>query len=483
MEGSGEAIEFHAIDRHQALPSIRPPAVVLRRDYWDDYTYKTTFDFTFYGPDDQSITGHQVKILDRSDKVTKLPDRFQKLGDDFCSLGQDLKYYERLVMLPIHIYQEILHGLNDVVFDVAIRNEFQHLEGFQLSLIRFSEAEKALKEAPLLFEMSGRTRLSGTFHFQFECLVPGAEAPHRVEIDFTERIPGLHRIVAFIGKNGTGNTQVLANLASSLSGWRLGTGKFEPERPAFSKVLALSYSSFDKFDTPPQNMKTFSYKYCGVRTDSHLMTEAQVRAELASAYAESSKRGRHNTWLQMMQTVLGPEFSVPQTIDDSYGGLSAGQKLLVLLLTQIIANIEDESIILFDEPETHLHPDALSSVIQVLHFILSEYSSYAIVATHSPIVLQEIPSSSVRVFRRIGNTPMVDRLGIESFGENLTTISNEVFESPEGRHSYRTHLRNLFMHRSLDEVVALFDGNLSLNALSYLASIQRNMEVNREPNE
>lgn len=480
---SNEIIDFHVVSRFQPVPALRPPAVVLRRDNWDDYDYKTTFDFAYHGLSDQSITDCQVKILDRSRNITELPDNFQQLGADFCSLGQDLRYYEQLANLPTPIHQGILRRLNDVVFNEGIRNEFQDLEGFKRSLIRFSEAEKALREAPSLFVEPDRNRPSVTFRFQFECWVVGAEAPHRMEIDFDERIPGLHRIVAFIGKNGTGKTQVLANLASSLSGWKPDTGSFAPERPSFSKILALSYSAFDKFDTFPQDMKTFSYKYCGIRSGTQLMTDAQLRAELTSAYDESLERGRGAAWLQAMQTVFGPKFSQPLAIVESYGELSAGQRLLMLLLTQVIANIEKESIILFDEPETHLHPEALSCVIQALHFILQEYSSYAIVATHSPIVLQEVPSRSVCVFRRIDRTPLVDRLHIESFGENLTSISNEVFESSESRHSYRAHLRNLLLNHSPEEIIALFDGNLSLNAMSYLASIARSTGEHRVSSE
>ena len=45
--------------------------------------------------------------------------------------------------------------------------------------------------------------------------------------------------------------------------------------------------------------------------------------------------------------------------------------------------------------------------------------------------------------RRIGNTPSVKRIGIESFGENLTNITEEVFDNKDITPYYYMVLKKL----------------------------------------
>jgi hypothetical protein len=167
---------------------------------------------------------------------------------------------------------------------------------------------------------------------------------------------------------------------------------------------------------------------------------------------------------------------------EGFEKLSSGQNILVLVMAEVVAYVTPESIILYDEPELYLHPDALAALARAFHTLLEEFDSYAIIATHSPILLQETPSRNVRVFRREGNYPNVSRLGIESFGENLTVITDEVFETSVNRNNYRDHLKMLKIRLgySEEEIVALFDGRLSFNARSFLASLDSESPWERE---
>lgn len=147
---------------------------------------------------------------------------------------------------------------------------------------------------------------------------------------------------------------------------------------------------------------------------------------------------------------------------------SSGQHILVCTLTEVLANIENESIILFDEPEIHLHPNAVANTMRMLNRMLEEYNSYAIIATHSPLIIQEIPSMYIQILERENDVLTVRRPIIECFGENVTQITNEVFDVKSSESNYRTYLRNALDNLSYEEVLELFDGNLSFNALLYL---------------
>jgi len=188
--------------------------------------------------------------------------------------------------------------------------------------------------------------------------------------------------------------------------------------------------------------------------------------------------GRSVQWHRVLSELLEEKISVKslRKRDGSlnysvYERFSSGQSILVRLMSEVIANISDESIVLFDEPEIHLHSDALSSLVRAFHTLLKEFHSYAVLATHSPLILQQIPSKRVQVFRREGGYPIVTTLGIESFGENLTVITNEVFGTSGLYGNYQEQLRDLAASYSYEQVMGFFGGRLGLNARAFLSSL------------
>jgi len=470
------------------------PCVVLATNTWDDFGYKTTFSARYYSTARKNTKLGEIKILQRGELQTKISEQFSQLDESYCSLGQSLEYYQTLLPLGRGIYQPILKGLNDIVFSPEIAGAFISEEGFAKSLIRFSEAEKAFSEGRDLFFRIRPQVTDRKFAFKFLCRVPGAESNHELECDFSEDHTDLHRIMALIGKNGTGKTQVLAKFASAMSGWRRGQGEFIPKRPSFSKVIAISYSVFDRFDRPQETVDSFSYVYCGIRRGNQsadlnsedvlenepdaIYTRKEMEEKLLAALDSVQQLKRTQQWSRVLSELLEQRITINSLRDrngrikqSGYAGLSSGHALLIRLMTEVIANINNESMVLFDEPEMHLHPDALSSLISAFHLLLKEFNSYAILATHSPLVLQQIPSRRVRVFKREGGYPIVSRLGKECFGENLTAISNEVFETSELHSNYQEHLRELATRYSYQQILSFFDGQLGFNAKSFLRSL------------
>lgn len=85
--------------------------------------------------------------------------------------------------------------------------------------------------------------------------------------------------------------------------------------------------------------------------------------------------------------------------------------------------------ILFDEPETHLHPNAVAHLFNVMNKILKEFNSFAIIATHSPIVIQEIPRKRVILLTREGNSTISSPMNFETFGENVSELTRHVFDT------------------------------------------------------
>jgi predicted ATP-dependent endonuclease of OLD family len=177
------------------------------------------------------------------------------------------------------------------------------------------------------------------------------------------------------------------------------------------------------------------------------------QTKLAENYREAieqiEKKYRQEDWYNILKHII-PEEILNVFYDELFTKhdynliiqkgktlLSSGQNIIIYVITGIIANINNESLVIFDEPEMHLHPNAIANLIRLLHALLDKYNSFAILATHSPIILQEIPSKFVRVLERDGNIPSTRNLDIESFGENLTTLTSDVFDTVEIKGTYK----------------------------------------------
>ena len=54
-----------------------------------------------------------------------------------------------------------------------------------------------------------------------------------------------------------------------------------------------------------------------------------------------------------------------------------------------------DSIIIFDEPETSLHPHAISVFAEAVKNATVEWNKQIMIATHSPVLLSQFPAKSI----------------------------------------------------------------------------------------
>ncbi|HHX8716641.1 ATP-binding protein [Vibrio alginolyticus] len=70
---------------------------------------------------------------------------------------------------------------------------------------------------------------------------------------------------------------------------------------------------------------------------------------------------------------------------------SSGEQCLFLLFLGIISSIDDNSLILIDEPEISLHPSWQQKFVEILNKSLrAYYGCHFIIATHSPLIVSDI---------------------------------------------------------------------------------------------
>lgn len=74
---------------------------------------------------------------------------------------------------------------------------------------------------------------------------------------------------------------------------------------------------------------------------------------------------------------------------------SSGELSIALTFLSLAANLEDNSLVLIDEPETNLHPEWQAKYIGLLVRTFKSFTGCQyILATHSPLIVKELPSEA-----------------------------------------------------------------------------------------
>lgn len=476
-------------------------ALILNHEAWDDFGIKGTFDLAV------SIRGKitqigEVKVMDRERASGKpqIKEGINSLSENFCSLGQSIQYYERIKGLGVNLERKILEGLRDCGYDISIYEQFKDTPQFNSSLIRFSAAGQALSFAQDMYSKIMGPPEDIAMSFNFSAKLKGFKKKHNLVFSFggaeSALIPS--NINVLIGRNGTGKTQILSELAKAISGYGYSNKEellnarqeaFSAARPGFGNTIVVSYSAFDMFEIPGKTKlekdelqkqgHIFGYKYCGlrerVRGDVYKIKSLdEVADEFATAYHAIVKKSKSSgIWNKCLRNVLNdPSFSDigQENFVDDFKKLSSGQKIILSILAQILEHIEPKSIIIIDEPETHLHPSLMAAFMHSLTEILKTFQSYAVIATHSPVILQETPSKFVQVLDGTVANPVVRPLDFESFGEEISTLTEKVFKVALEEANFYSVLRTLAKKGlTADQMQSLFGARLGFTARSFMA--------------
>lgn len=490
-------VEFTPNGRSNESNSFSPPNeypsfMLVLNDGWNDFNVISEFNL-FYFPDKHTeLSIGEMKIIHKTEKdISDVMDlNFMALDINFCSLGQNLSFYNNLKKEFGIYFESILWALRDSAFFPEIHENFENNKNFKKSIIRFDEQERLLREAKYrIYDYD----LSNIYSFKYQFDPKFADNEVTVEFNFKNDKKSFDRIYAIIGENGTGKTQLITSLPIDIS--NKNNSNFIPNTPLFSKVIAVSYSVFDSFKFPKKTA-SFNYLYCGLK---NIKGEQIPDKELLLRFHKTRRRikkiGRINQWLKILNNFIdndlinqflileGRDFLTSENeykfdieeFEKVRKQLSSGQSIILYIITELVAHIRYDSLIIYDEPETHLHPNAISQLINTIYELTREFQSYCIIATHSPIIIRELLSKNVFIMKREVNHCSIRKIGIESFGENLSVLTEEVFGNREIPKQYKLILQNLVNKGfTYDEIINELESDevpLSLNANLYLKTI------------
>ena len=470
---------------------ITKPALVLAHNYgWNDYGSKTIFSLFYYKNDLEKFYIGDTKITNGIDDstTTVIDDSFQSLPDSFCSLGQDYSFYKNLKEATGKNFESVLFAIKDTAFFTDIHDKFEKNSIFINSLIRSDNAERQLRQAK---HKIYNYDLSNLYSFKYQFDAKYSKDSVEVIFDFNREMEIPNRIFAIIGKNGTGKTQLITKLPLDIS--KKNNDFFVPRPPLFSKVIAVSYSIFDNFEIPKKT-SVFNYVYCGLHTindgKKEILTQKQQSLRFHNTWKKIKSLERMDIWRNILLNFIDKDivdafiineddlFNILTVSVDEFNKikhkLSSGQNIMLFIISEILANIRLDSLILFDEPETHLHPNAISQLMNLIYGLVYQFDSYCIITTHSPLIVQELLSRNVYIMERHQNMPSIRKIGIESFGENLTTLTEDVFGNKEIQKQYKTIIDKLitkgFTYSQINEKLESDGIPLSLNTRFYIKS-------------
>lgn len=373
---------------------------------------------------------------------------FSILSDSFFSLGQDSYYYENIKNLGDAKREEILLSLNDIAHNRKLIKMAQKELVTRTSLLR-SVPIATVKGQFNRIAWGGARLMPYNFEYKSAPIRNEIE-PVTLEFNINPDSYPPSNIHVIIGCNGVGKTYLISNMMRSIIQSRndsqdnVGETRFLGDRQTaadhFSRIIFASFSAFDE-----SNFKSKSNKFVRIGLPTH-SGESSTIEYLNKTFAMSFSTCLHGPQRYLLIKVLhmlesDPMFSESGIIDyceeeapydekalvSVFSRLSSEHKIILLSITQLVEKVMEKTLVFLDEPEGHLHPPLLSALIRALAELLLDKNGISIIATHSPVILQEIPRNCVWKLRRAGAHCNAECLSIESFGSDITTLTTEVF--------------------------------------------------------
>lgn len=461
-------MHFHLIEKGAGYVKM-PGHGYLHVDYWDDWAkYRTQFPLSIV---DQNGKEHHIgpvkfgqkgllpsREVGEGKRVPNIPVEFEQLSEEFFSLGQGENYYESLELLGEVVRDEVLRALKDCAFDLTI---------FESNLQETVMTESLLREVSVSQVRNRFSRLAHgnailtAFEFQYRFPLPrnseGLPIPVPAPVltfSVDPQSTPHTNVHVLIGRNGVGKTTCMQRFGSAVIRKDAAdfVGQIEnrgsnKDEWTFAGLVSISFSAFEDFMLPPPEKSAMRCTQVGLHNPNDLSAGgASLAQRLTTAFTESfakcRSRPRSTRWASAVDALSSdPLFSEANIvslldvaendplneIERKFARLSSGHKIVLLTITRLVELVDEATVVLLDEPEVHLHPPLLSAFIRALASLLLQRNGVALIATHSPVVLQEVPASCVWILHRSGMVSRAERPSIETFGENVGTLTREVF--------------------------------------------------------
>jgi predicted ATPase len=263
----------------------------------------------------------------------------------------------------------------------------------------------------------------------------------------------MHREVIgnyIIGNNGVGKSLLLLNLSKKLS---------KENR----RVLLVSFGLSDRFYALRNEP---NIEYLGDRQNGKLISLTKRNQGIAQnisdiyldettlnffkvildemgfsgdIYCVPESYSSKNSHLHDVSNVITMEFLISQNLNVHdyviaishthnkqiviFDNLSSGEQQLLLMFSRIISSIRNYDIFMVDEPEISMHIEWQQKIPYLFDKVSKQYSSFFVVATHSPIIINNVNISKNRCY-------IASKAGLSLIkGNSLRNVESTILDS------------------------------------------------------
>lgn len=447
----------------------------------------------------------------------------------FYTMLPDMEAYRSIVKkFGVSRSVEVLRAMRDLVALNEFKNSANWLDlavnadVFLKSFVRNSESYFAYKNAGPILRGLDHEEFQGlskalTIHFQ----LPGRQSAHDLTFRFDHETDLPKRIAVIIGKNGVGKSQTLGRIVrAALDGDKSLMDGDTGDRILVNRILAFAPTNEagsvfpgDRRKRPRVWYRRFSLNRSGVVRKGAGVADQVI--QVARSEQQIGRSSRWNIFLEALRAIenyeqiclpardkaLEPiplsalmhggelraleQFAAVDTrkepvrvIAGSGYPLSSGEISFLRFAAQASLNVENGSLLLLDEPETHLHPNFISQFVSLLDSLLYQTGSVAIIATHSAYFVREVFQEQVTVLRSDQDGHVrVEQPALRTFGADVGAISYFVFgEDEPSRLALTVEDRLRARFSSWEKLYTRYKDELSLEILG---SLRESMESRR----
>jgi predicted ATPase len=499
---------------HRGAPPGRN-IVYMNPNHWDDFGFKTQFSVTLCGDDGTQQYIGEVKIGHRGQSfgwtADAIPETFHNLPPGFFSLGQDVDYYEKIFKLPLDIGNNIISSLVDIASADKWLNVIKDELVFLKSLTR--QVSYSVIGEQFRRVLNGGT-VQTPYNFVYKVQTDKETADFELRFDVSVNAKPSTNIHVLIGRNGIGKTTLLNGMISAIvknhqspkaAGHFWDVSKSPPiiaSERYFSSLISVSFSAFDPF-TPPidsdEATNDVKYFYVGLKRVTRNKVSGDLKSEhkdiemfsiefatsLSNCFNLPQKRRRWVRAIRFLESddnfaemdltrfaEEGHEAKLNELKHVLFKKMSSGHAIVLLTITKLVEKIDEKALVLMDEPESHLHPPLLSAFTRALADLLNNRNAVAIIATHSPVVLQEVPKQCVWKLRRNRLLANADRPEGEIFGENVGILTREVFQLEVSKSGFHALLaKSVAEGKTADEILSEYQRQIGFEGKAILLSL------------
>ncbi|AGA67315.1 AAA family ATPase [Brachyspira pilosicoli] len=468
--------------------------IILAHEHWDDFGYQNLYEVHYVDNNMEYYYLGETKIMSVKSNTTiekiLIENDYKYLDDSCASIGL-FNFYENLMSLDDDIKKYLLEVIKDCIYNPSIFNKFEDSIVMKTSLLRDTNYEDIKEEySQMIFQNQYiNTRFSLGIKLD-------RDIDDKIIIDVHPDSTPPTNIHAFIGRNSSGKTQLLEAIFKYYYNYINDLSYYDDniENNFYTKLqlfnirfkqiiyipININNDLKDIMNTKNRDIKIID-RYDNNIDDLEKSLKICLNNKITEKlWKNTIKKLETDPLFKELELANIDKDDIEQSIKDiinKYKKSSSGHKFILLTITKIVEMITPKSLVIIDEPENHLHPPLLASLIRAMSYFLIQRNGFAILATHSPVVLQEIPKSCVYVLNRFGNEISIRKPSIETFAENIGTLTREVFRlEVENSGFYEALKEEVNNGESYEGILKKYDNQIGLEGRSIIATLLANKD-------